>query len=193
MMSSSSYFHYALQCLEFIFWNCWCNLTCTQSPQIFHSHTTQRCIYIIADKLCLNKLSQSITHLSRVKSRSPSNMWLPPAHAHTSSNVIGCLSFLQAPRCWSDKMLPNTGSCRLQNSWDLLPATWYSFSVVVTRDRVVRSDSLQSLHRGRIRDLCDGREVVSFSCGNMAKVTLTACHLNAAFWKQKEWKLGEIP
>jgi hypothetical protein len=34
---------------------------------MIHNHTTQRCVYITADKLCLNKLSQSITHLSRVK------------------------------------------------------------------------------------------------------------------------------
>jgi hypothetical protein len=27
----------------------------------------------------------------------------------------------------------------------------------------------------------------------MEKVTLTACHLNAVFWKQNEWKLREIP
>jgi hypothetical protein len=27
---------------------------------------------------------------------------------------------------------------------------------------------------------------------NMAEVTLTARHLNAAFWKQNKWKLGEI-
>jgi hypothetical protein len=34
---------------------------------MFHSHTTQRRVYITADKLRLNKLSQSVTHLSRVK------------------------------------------------------------------------------------------------------------------------------
>jgi hypothetical protein len=38
----------------------------------------------------------------------------------------------------------------------------------------------------------DGREVASFCC-NSAEMTLTACHLNAAFWKQNKWKLGEIP
>jgi hypothetical protein len=28
---------------------------------------------------------------------------------------------------------------------------------------------------------------------NMEEVTLTARHLNAAFWKQNKWKLAEIP
>jgi hypothetical protein len=28
---------------------------------------------------------------------------------------------------------------------------------------------------------------------NVAEMILTAHHLNAVFWKQKEWKLGEIP
>jgi hypothetical protein len=27
----------------------------------------------------------------------------------------------------------------------------------------------------------------------VAEVTLTMRHLNAVFWKQNEWKLGEIP
>jgi hypothetical protein len=34
---------------------------------MFHNHATPGCIYITADKLRLNKLSQSTTHLSHVK------------------------------------------------------------------------------------------------------------------------------
>jgi hypothetical protein len=38
---------------------------------MFHNHATPRCIYNTVDKLRLNKLSQSTTHLSRVKLLSP--------------------------------------------------------------------------------------------------------------------------
>jgi hypothetical protein len=38
---------------------------------MFHNHATPRCIYITADKLHLNKLLQSITHLSHIKLLSP--------------------------------------------------------------------------------------------------------------------------
>jgi hypothetical protein len=38
---------------------------------MFHNHTTRLRVYIIANKLRLNKLSRAITHLSRVKLLSP--------------------------------------------------------------------------------------------------------------------------
>jgi hypothetical protein len=63
------------------------------------------------------------------------------------------LNFFQC--CWlpyfppRPRLLPNTVSCRSQNSYSQLLATRYSFLVVVARDHVVGSDSLQSLHRRR--------------------------------------------
>jgi hypothetical protein len=38
---------------------------------MFHIHATPQHIYITADKLCLNKLSQATSHLSHVKLLSP--------------------------------------------------------------------------------------------------------------------------
>jgi hypothetical protein len=56
---------------------------------MFHNHTTQRHVYITADKLRLNKLSQSITHLSRFKP-------LPPAPCDSRQRAPKLLQMLLA-------------------------------------------------------------------------------------------------
>jgi hypothetical protein len=58
---------------------------------MFHNHATPWCIYITADKLCLNK-SQSTSHLSHVKLLCPPNNMVHESlgllHTWTTSNVI---------------------------------------------------------------------------------------------------------
>jgi hypothetical protein len=174
---------------------------------MFHNHTTSRHIYITADKLCLNKLSQSTTHLSCVKLLSPRKAKHRVTSTSTCLNFFQCYwlpSFPRSPRQLKQQVschmpaLPNAGLCRSQNSYNQLLATRYNFSVVLA-DWVVGTDWPQSLHCGwNMTPPPQPWGCIILLCETWWKWPwrLTYMnwphHLNAAFWKQNEWRLGEI-
>jgi hypothetical protein len=72
---------------------------------MFHNHTTQRRVYITADKLCLNKLSQSITHLSCIK-------LLPPAMCDSHQRTPKLLQMLLAALVSTKTQAVEVAKCR---------------------------------------------------------------------------------
>jgi hypothetical protein len=85
-------------------------LICTQSPQMFHNHATPRRIYITADKLCLNKLSKSTTHSSRVKPLPP------PPPSNVEHRVTSTSMRLNFYKCyWLPSFPPSPGQLERQD------------------------------------------------------------------------------
>jgi hypothetical protein len=206
---------------------------------MFHCHATPWCIYIIADKLCLNKLSQSTTHLSRANLCPPNNMehhvtststrlnffkyFLYVVHCayykllrqtnkyayllvclNNSSNVIGCLRFLQVWGSWSSKWAATTSIAKhrlMQVTEQLGSASSHPIQFFSCRGRPSTGDWLTDCSLCIAKEIwhpCVTREVASF-CHEMQqkwrwRLTYTNWprHLNAALWKQNKWKLWEI-
>jgi hypothetical protein len=138
---------------------------------MFHNHATPRHVYITTDKLRLNKLSQTTTHLYHVKPLSPNNMEQCVTSASTHLNFLECYWVPPFPRSagqlkWQVSChipaLPNAGFCRSWNSYDQLLAAPYKF-LVVERDQLVWNDcSLCTAEK--IRHPRIGHEVASFCC-----------------------------
>jgi hypothetical protein len=146
-------------------------LICTQWPHMFHNHATQWRVYITADKLHLNKLSQLITHLSHVKlcgsrQRVPEllQMLLAALVSTTSQAVAKCRLMQVMKQLGSASSHPiQFFGCRdkrpCNGEWlAAVSASWKKHDTSATAAR---------LHYSAV--------------WNVAEVTFTARHLNTVF------------
>jgi hypothetical protein len=172
---------------------------------MFRNHATPWHIFITADKLRLNKLSQSTTHVT-------SNCCPPNNVEYHVTSTSMCLNFFRCywltlcppsagqlkwqARCY----MPAVAKCRLMQVTEQLgSASARPIQFFGCCERPSSGDWLQSVHRGRnitsphrlwgcTIPLCEmwGKWPWRLTSMNWPH------HLNAAFWKWKEWKLGGI-
>jgi hypothetical protein len=163
--------------------------------------------FITADKLWLNKLSQLTTHLSHVKPLSPQQRG---TSCHFDYRVPKLLQMLLAAfvssKSWAAEVeseLLHASCCQIQAYAGHRTARM-SFRPPDTILRVLwerpsSGDWLQSMHHGRNMTSphwlwgCDIPPCESWGKWPWSLTPMNwPRHLNAAFWKWKERKLGEI-
>jgi hypothetical protein len=121
---------------------------------MFHNHGTPRCIYITADKLCLNKWSQLTTHPSRIKTAVPQQHVTSASVPKLFQMLLAALvsSYSQAVGVASELSHASMAKHRLLLVMEQLGSASghpIQFFSCCDRARVVGSDWLQSLYHRR--------------------------------------------
>jgi hypothetical protein len=140
---------------------------------MFHNHATPRCIYITANKLLWNKLSQSATHLSHVKLLYPrqhvTSASMPKLLQMLSAALVSCSSgVVEVASELTHASIAKRRLLQVMEQLGSASGCSVQFFGCRDRDQAVGSDWLQSLHYGRSTTVRLRHSAV----WNMAEMTL---------------------